>query len=138
MTDCWSVEDILGNILIQKTMTRDFKRLSKIFNLLITFSNVHQQRVKITIFHGNVDLYQLMQHLQDVLQPKWYQSIAILKRTDLCAGIWRINPSNGDSNFGFNVVLSLVKCMSLKRTWARRPKLSLVLVSQSFSFFPRV
>lgn len=133
MTDCWSVEDILGNIFIQKTMTRDFKRLSKIFNLLITFRNI-----TFMIIHGNVDLYQLMQHLQDVLLPKWYQSIAILKGTDLCAGIWRINPSNGDSNFGFSVVLSLVMWMSLKRTWARRPKLSLVLVSQLFSPFPRV
>lgn len=47
------------------------------------------------------------------------------KETPLCASIWRISPSNGDSNFGFDVALSLAMCMSLICTWWRRPNVNL-------------
>ena len=54
MRDYWSVDEGLGNTLIQKTMTReiDFWRFYRIFTLWITSRSLHLKKVKALIKLG--------------------------------------------------------------------------------------
>jgi len=55
--DYWSVEEGLGNPLIQKAMTRDFFQFYKIFTLQIIFKIFLRKKAKLSILLGNFDPY---------------------------------------------------------------------------------
>ena len=58
MKSYWSVDESLGNSVIQKAMTRArFLVISQIFILLITIRNCHQKQVRCMIVHGNLGLF---------------------------------------------------------------------------------
>ena len=145
MRDYWSVDEGLGNTLIQKTMTRDrFLEILQNLHFADNLQKLPPKELKVLIVFGNWDPFLIT--YWSIFKRLFYQNHISLsmntsvnsRERELCASTSRITQSNGASNFGFGAVPSLGICINLICIWEKSPKQSLVLVNQLFSPFARI
>ena len=145
MRDYWSVDEGLGNTLIQKMMTRDW--FLEILQNLHFLDNLQKLPPKESeSFDCAWKFRSFFDHYWSIFKRLFYQNHISLsmntcvnsRERGLWANTWRISQSNGASNFGFDVVPSLGICINLICIWEKSPKRSLVLVNQLFSPFARI
>ena len=123
MRDYWSVDEGLGNTLIQKMMTRD--RFLEILQNLHFVDNLQKLPPKES---QSLDrawtlrpfFNHLLKHFQEALLPESHQSID----EHMCkfkgkSQYMKNNQSNGASNFGFGAVPSLGFCINLICIWEK-------------------